>query len=276
MSNRSLAVASLVLSFFAAPFSASSQVLYGSLTGNVTDVSGSAVPNAKVDATNIGTGIGKQATTDGRGVFLIQDIQPGVYKVTISAPAFSILVESGVQIAENTDRRIDVQLQVANVGQTVTVAADTAVLQTDRADVNHQITTQEVADLPLTGTNGMRNFESIYVTIPGFTPPVANSSTGSNPTQSMASYVNGTSYTMNNMKIDGASDVYPWLPQIHAYIPSAEAIQSVNIATNSFSADQGNAAGASITVVMKSGTNQFHGAAWEYNTNDALVARNFF
>jgi hypothetical protein len=276
MSNRSFAVLCLVFGLFAAPFAASAQVLYGSLTGNVTDVSGGAVPNAKVDATNTSTGNSKQATTDERGVFLIQDIQAGVYKLSISAPAFGTTVQTGIEVGQNTVRRVDVQLQVANVGQTVTVAADAAVLQTDRADVNHQITTQEVADLPLTGTNGMRNFESIYVTIPGFTPPVANSSTGSNPTQSQASYVNGTSYTMNNMKIDGASDVYPWLPQIHSYIPSSEAIQSVNIATNSFSADQGNAAGASITVVMKSGTNQFHGAAWEYNTNDALVARNFF
>jgi len=276
MSNRSFTVLCLLLGSFAAPFTASAQVLYGSLTGIVTDVSGGAVPNAKVDVTNISTGIAKQATTDGRGVFLMQDLQAGVYKVTISAPAFSTTVESGVEIAENTDRRVDIQLQVANVGQTVTVQADAAVLQTDRADVNHQISTQEVADLPLTGTNGMRNFESIFVTVPGFSPPVANSSTASNPTQSMASYVNGSSMTGNNMKLDGASDVYPWLPQIASYIPPAEAIQSVNIVTNSFSAEQGNAAGSSITAMMKSGTNQFHGAAWEYNTNDALVARNFF
>ena len=101
MSNRSFTVLCLLLGAFAAPFTASTQVLYGSLTGNVTDVSGSAVPNAKVDAVNISNGIGKQATTDGRGVFLMQDLQAGVYKVTISAPSFSILVESGVQIAEN-------------------------------------------------------------------------------------------------------------------------------------------------------------------------------
>jgi len=236
MLNRSFAVLTLVIGLSTASVTASAQVLYGSLTGNVTDVSGSAVPNARVDATNVGNGVAKQATTDDRGVFLIQDVQAGVYKLTITAPAFGAVVESGVQVVENTVRRVDVQLQVANVGQTVTVAADAAALQTDRADVNHEITTQEIADLPLTGTNGMRNFESIYVTVPGFTPPVANSSTASNPTQSMASYVNGTSYTMNNMKLDGASDVYPWLPQIHSYIPPADAIQSVNIATNSFSA----------------------------------------
>jgi Carboxypeptidase regulatory-like domain len=276
MLNQSFTVVSFLFCAFVAPFTSSAQVLYGSLTGNVTDKTGAAVPNAKVEAVNAGTGVAKQATTDDRGVFLIQDVQAGIYKLTIGAPAFASVVESGVQVAENTVRRVDVELQLANVGQTVTVAADAAVLQTDRADVNHQITTEDVADLPLTGTNGMRNFESIFVTVPGFTPPVANSSTASNPTQSQAFYVNGSSMTSNNMKLDGASDVYPWLPQIASYIPPAEAIQTVNIVTNSFSAEQGNAAGSAISATIKSGTNQFHGAGWEYNTNDALVARNFF
>jgi hypothetical protein len=122
-----------------APSTASAQVLYGSLVGNVTDSSGAAVPNAKVDATNIATGIAKQAATDDRGAFLFQDVQAGVYKLTISAPAFANTVESGVQIVENTIRRVDVQLQVANMGQSVTVeAASAAVLQTDRADHRHQ------------------------------------------------------------------------------------------------------------------------------------------
>jgi Carboxypeptidase regulatory-like domain len=136
MSNRSFTDLALFLGAVVAPFTASAQVLYGSLTGDVTDVSGSAVPNARVDATNIATGIGKQAATDGRGVFLMQDLQAGVYKVKIGAPSFATLVESGVLIAENTDRRVDIQLQVANVGQTVTVQADAAVLRTDRADVS--------------------------------------------------------------------------------------------------------------------------------------------
>jgi hypothetical protein len=276
MSNRSFFAVALLFVSFTSPFTAPAQVLYGSLTGNVTDSSGAAVPNAKVDATNVSTGIGKQAATDVRGVFLIQDLQAGVYKLTISAPAFANTVESGVQIAEDTVRRVDVQLKVANVGESITVTADAAVLETDRADVSHQVAEREVEDLPITGTNGMRNFESIFVTVPGFTPPVANSSTASNPTQSQAFYVNGSTMTGNNMKLDGASDIYPWLPQIASYIPPAEAIQSVSIVTNSFDAEQGMAAGSSINASMKSGTNQFHGAAWEYNSNSDLKARNYF
>jgi hypothetical protein len=276
MSNWSFAIFSVGAGLLLAPFASPAQVLYGTLTGNVTDKTGAAVPNAKVEALNSDTGIAQQATTDDRGVYLFQELQIGAYKLTITATAFAVTVEDKVQLTQNTERRVDVQLQLASVGQTVTVQADAAVLQTDRADVNHQISTQEIADLPLTGTNGMRNFESVFMTVPGFTPPVANSSTASNPTQSQAFYVNGSTMTGNNMKLDGASDVYPWLPQIASYIPPAEEVQSVNIVTNSFSAEQGNAAGSSINVIMKSGTNQFHGAAWEYNTNDALVARNYF
>ncbi len=111
---------------------------YGSLTGNVTDKTGAAVPNAKVEPS---TPTGRQQTRRHRRPRRLPDSGPSgrVYKLTISAPAFATIVESGVQVAENTVRRVDVQLQVANVGQTVTVAADAAVLQTDRADVNHQI-----------------------------------------------------------------------------------------------------------------------------------------
>jgi hypothetical protein len=279
MSITSLRVTTLLLAILAIahlPHAAEAQVLYGSLTGNVTDPSGGAVPNAKIEVSNIGTGISKDATTDDRGMFLLSDLQAGTYKVTISAPSFATTVQPGIQILQNTVRRVDVQLQVAAVGQSVTIAGSATVLQTDRADVNTQIATSDVADLPITGTNGSRNFESIFKTVPGFTPPVANSSTASNPTQSQAFYVNGSTLTGNNMKLDGASDIYPWLPQIASYIPPAEAIETVNIVTNSFDAEQGMAAGSAINAIIKSGTNQFHGAAWEYNTNSALKARNFF
>jgi hypothetical protein len=253
-----------------------SQVLYGSLTGNVADKTGAAVPNATVVATNAGTGVSKQAKTDERGAFLIQDVQAGIYKLTFNAPAFAETVESGVEVLENTVRRVDVKLQVANLGQTVTVAADLAILQTDRADVNTQVTGDQVVDLPLAGTNGSLNFESTFITVPGFTPPAAATSTASNPSEAQTFYVNGASNTSNSVKLDGASDAYPWQPHIAGYIPPSEAIQTVSVVTNSFDAEQGNAAGAAINAIMKSGTNQFHGAAWEYNTNSALKARNFF
>jgi hypothetical protein len=133
-----------------------------------------------------------------------------------------------------------------------------------------------VTDLPTAGTNGSLNFESVFITVPGFSPPTAATSTAANPSEAQTFNVNGGFNTSNNVKLDGASDAYPWQPHIAAYIPPSDAIQTVNVVTNSFDAEQGNAAGSAVSAILKSGTNQFHGAAWEYNTDSALKARNFF
>src|ERR1700692_4552935 len=114
MSNRPFRVIALLAGILLAlgmPRPAFSQVLYGSLTGNITDASGAAVPAAKLEAVGVSNGISRRATTDDRGAFLIQDIPAGIYKVTVTAPAFSNAVTTGVQVVENTVRRLDVQLQ---------------------------------------------------------------------------------------------------------------------------------------------------------------------
>jgi hypothetical protein len=95
MSNRTIALLTLFLAFLSVPFTPSAQVLYGSPIGNVTDKTGGAVPNAKVEADNVSTGIGGDTATDDRGVFLILDAQAGTYKLTIGAPAFASTLESG-------------------------------------------------------------------------------------------------------------------------------------------------------------------------------------
>src|SRR6185369_18017886 len=98
---------------------AAAQTLYGSLTGNVTDASGAAVPNAKVEALNVGTGILKSAQTDERGSYLFNDLQPGTYRVSISPKAFASHVVEGVNIAQNTTLRLDSPLSVSQVQETV-------------------------------------------------------------------------------------------------------------------------------------------------------------
>ena len=173
----------------------------------------------------------------------------------------------------NVVRRFDTQLQVSTVEQTLTVDAEAVALQTDRADVSQQLQSQQLSDLPEGGT---RNFQSVFIVIPGFSPPASEHSEAGNPQGALGTNVNGASYNNNATRLDGALDLYPWLPEIVAYVPAAEAIQTVNVVTASFDAEQGMAGGSVVNVAIKSGTNQFHGAAWEYNTISALKARNYF
>ncbi len=251
------------------------QVLYGSLTGNVTDTTDRSVPNARIEALNVATGIVRQVVTDDRGGFLISDLQQGVYKVTITAPSFGTVIEQGVTVDANTVRRVDARMQVAQVNQSVTVDATAVSLQTDRADVSAEIRPAQLTELP-TNSNAIRNFQSTFLLVPGYSPPAAEHSEAGNPQAALGTNVNGASYNNNNTRIDGVSDLYPWLPEIVAYVPAVEAIQTVNVVTASFDAEQGMAGGSVVNVTIKSGTNQFHGTAWEFNTVSALKARNYF
>ncbi len=251
------------------------QTLYGSLTGNVADASGAAVPNAKIEALNKATGVAKNAQTDDRGGFLMSDLQPGSYRVTISAPSFANRVYGDVAIGPNSTLRIDVALSVTQVNESVTVDASAVTLQTDRSDVNNQISSGQITDLPLINSQG-RNFQVLYKILPGFTPPVEVHSDSGNPQRSMATQANGMPQSSNNTKLDGATISHPWLPRLVAYVPSVEAVETVNVVSNSFDAEQGMAGGAAMNVIIKSGTNQFHGAGWEFHNNSAIKARNYF
>ena len=255
------------------PSSLDAQVLYGSITGNVTDKSGLAMPSAKVETANIETGTTKQASVDAHGAFGFNDLQPGTYRVTFSAAGFGTVVKNNIQVDANTSRRVDVSLEPSQLNQSVTVDASAVVLQADRVEVNTQISDREVEDLPLPGS---RNFQSLLDLVPGVSPPVASHSEAGNPTGALATNSNGTSYNNNGTRIDGAVNGYPWLPEIIAYVPPAESIQGVSVSTGNYDAEQGMAGGSAVNVTMKSGTNQFHGAAWEYNTISKLNAKNFF
>ncbi|MBV8897856.1 MAG: TonB-dependent receptor [Acidobacteriaceae bacterium] len=270
---RAAVAAALVIAFSA--FSVVAQALYGSLTGNVTDGSGAAIPNATVAATNNALGITKTVQTNSEGVYLITDLQAGPYTVKISAPAFGAVTQTGIAVGENTSTRSDAQLAVAGVSETVSVSAAAQLLQTDRGDLHTDITTQQVSDLPESGSTG-RNFENLLKLVPGVTPPQEQNSAAGNPERAESFNVNGSSYANNNVRLDGASVIYAWLPYLISYVPPEEAIQEVNIETNSFLAEQGTAGGSVVNVIIRNGTNQFHGAAWEYNTNTDFNARPFF
>jgi hypothetical protein len=273
--------AALILVAAAAAHPAHAQVLYGSLTGNVTDSTGAVVAGATVRALNVGTNVAREATTDPRGSYLFSDLLPGEYDVSIESAGFGTRVRKGVRVDSNTVRRVDATLDVSAVSETIEVAAASAPLQTDRADVHVTQTEREVNDLPLSGSLG-RNYQSLMQVVPGSVivrtengQGEANSQAGS-PQRAISFSANGVSGWQNQTRIDGSPVQYTWLPTNTSYVPSAEAIQEVSIVTNSYNAEQGMAGGAAINVVVKSGTNDYRGTAWGYDTNSALRARNAF
>lgn len=265
----------VLLAWAALPQAAEAQVLYGSLTGTVSDPTQAVIPGATVEAVNAATGVTKRTTTNERGIYIFNDLQPGLYKVTVTAKAFATVTSEDLNIEANRVRRLDVTLQVAEVTERVMVSAGAEALQTDRADVNVNITSKQTTNLILTGSMG-RNYQSLMALVPGAVMYGEQNSDAGNPQRSISFNVNGVSRLQNNTKLDGVSIVYPWLPTNTVYVPSAEAIETVNIVTNSYNAEQGMAGGAAVNVTIKSGTNDFHGTGWIFNNNHKFKARNFF
>ena len=274
-------VAATVAAMVAVAPLASAQVLYGTITGNVVDGTGAALPGTTVVAVNAGTGVSRTATTDARGTFNFSDLIPGVYDVTFELAGFKTLAQRGLRVDTNTVRRVDAKLEVSSVSETVEVVSSAAVLQTDRADMITTQTSQQVNNLPLTGSLG-RNYQSLMQVVPGASivrtengQGEANSVAGS-PQRSISFTANGVSGWNNMTRIDGSPAQYVWLPTNTAYVPSPEAIEEVSIVTNSYTAEVGMAGGAAINVIVKSGTNAYRGTGWMYDTDADWRARNPF
>jgi Carboxypeptidase regulatory-like domain len=255
--------------------SASAQVLYGTLTGNVTDPSGSVVTGARVTAVSPQTGFTRSTTTNGAGIYQFGDLQPGSYTLSVEGTGFAPFRQENIVVNVNQTVRIDAQIGLDQVATTIQVSSAPPPLQTDTAVVQTNISSQQLEQLPTTSSTG-RNFQSLYRLIPGSTPPSEQNSAASNPQRSQAVNINGVSNAANTTRIDGAVDQYAWLPYIIAYVPPQDAIANVDVVTASFDAQQGSAGGAAFGVTIKSGTNQFHGSVFEYNSISDFNARNFF
>ena len=261
-----------VLLAFCAP-TAWTQILYGSLTGTVTDSSDAAVPAASVTITNKETGASRSTTTNDVGSYSIPTIQGGVYSIKVTKNGFRTVIQDNVDIAVNSTARVDLKLQVGQVAETVNVEANAALLQTDRAEVKAEITAKTLTELPV--ANG-RNYQALFQTIPGISPPSTPHSVPSNPSRAMSWSTNGNNTASNNTRIDGASATNVWLPHIASYVPALESIENVNVVTNTFDAEQGLAGGSSVNVTIRSGTNDIRGALFEFNQGNWSQARNFF
>lgn len=252
---------------------ARAQVLYGSLTGTVEDATGAVVPNATVTVTNPDTGATRETTTDSQGRYSIFNLLQGRYDLKVTAPGFRTVQKSGIEIRVNEVTREDVRLEVGQVAESVTVTGSAVILQTDKSDVRSTITTTALTNLPLPN---YRNYQSLINLVPGATPADFQNAVVDTPARALTTNVNGTPRNNNNTLVDGAANIFVWLPHHTVYVQPVESIDTVTITTGSFDAEQGMAGGAAITVTTKSGTNELHGSAFWYHNNQHFNSGPYF
>ena len=264
--------AAIVAGTLSAP-SVHAQILYGSIVGTVTDAQGASVPGATVTITSKETNLTRDTVTDGQGNYSVTNVLPGSYDVKISLTGFRESVRTNVPVTIGQIARVDVALEVGTLTETVTVASAAELLQTDKADVSTELKADAITQMPL---NRFRNYQALINLVPGTTPMSFGNAETDTPARSLATNVNGQANTNNSTRTDGATNLNIWLPNHNMYISPAETIDTVNVSTSSFDAEQGMAGGAAITVVTKSGTNQFKGSAFEFFMNDKMNATPYY
>ena len=251
------------------PRDTAAQVLYGSVVGDVKDATGGALPGATLVITSTDRGFSREAVTDAAGHFTFSNLPAGVYALKAQQQGFKGFEQKEVTVTINAVIRVDVTLEVGNIGETVTVNTEPPKLQTDTADVHDTLVAAELQNAPVPLG---RNYQQMYRLLPGFAPPINSHSIPSNPSRSLEFTVNGTSDDQNNTRIDGVSTYNVQLPHVSSYVPTLDAIEEVNVVTSSMGAEQGLAGGAAINLRTKSGTNAFHGSGFEYFSNQDLKA----
>ena len=271
MTNRKIAT---ILALFAVWSGVTlGQILYGSLVGNITDPQQAAITNATIVVKNRGTGWSAEAKSDDRGTYDVGNIPPGSYDIRITASGFTVFEAKEIAIQANNITRIDAALKVGSVNEVVTVGAEAVALQTDKSDLHTDLESHALTTLSM---GGYRNYQSLLDLVPGTTPGMFQNASTDSPGRALTTNVNGTARNSNNTRIDGASSVFTWLPHHSYYVPALESIETVNISTNNFDAEQGMSGGAAVNVITKSGTNQFHAVLFEYHANHKWGAKNLF
>ena len=272
-------ISRLVLYFFfvilVAAFGAAAafgQAVNGSIVGTVKDSSGGVVPGAKVTVTNTSQNVSRSAKTDHSGNYSFPDVAPGTYKVAVEMPGFAKAVRDEIPLAVNSTDRVDMTLRPGEVTQTITVSEHIPILQTESAKTGGTIVAAQAAVLPLSRN---RNFQNLVGLVPGATGSAFNHSRFFNPQNSLNNEVNGTSSMANNFQIEGVND-NERTGLLQVYVPAIEALQNVDVTTGNYDAEQGTALGAVVNVIYKSGTNKFHGEAYEIYAGNALDTRSFF
>ena len=252
---------------------AAAQGLYGSIVGVVTDASGAHIPGAVVQIVDRETNLVLSTVSNEAGAYTFTNVLPGSYDVKVTLQGFKEFTERGVPVTAGTISRVNARLQVGQLSESITVQSEPMLLKTDKADTGSEFGSREVNDLPLPD---FRNYQSLLDLVPGATPSEFQNAEIDTPARALQTTVNGTNPNNNATRVDGATNQFTWLPHHTLYVAPAETIATVNVTTGSFSADQGLAGGAAVTVTTKSGTNQLRGSGFAFYTDQNLRARSYF
>jgi hypothetical protein len=269
---RRLNVLELLLCLIVSLAPLSAQTTAGSIVGTVTDPSGAVISGAAITVTNIGTNISVKATSDSAGSYVVTPLEVGHYSVSVEAPGFKKSVHSDITVNVQDRVRVDAALEVGAVTDTVEVAAQAPMLQTDTSYLGQVVESQRIVDLPLNG----RYFSRLAVLTAG-TAPTPN---GARDEKTGGFSANGVRPYQNNYLLDGVDNnsLSEDLVSQQSFVigPPPDAIAEFKVQTNSMSAEFGRSGGAVLNVTIKSGTNGLHGTFYEFLRNSALDAKNFF
>src|SRR6266481_7819505 len=247
------------------------QAIYGNLIGTVTDPQGNAVAGAKITVTNISKGRTDEAVSNESGGYSVTHLIPDAYKIHIEAPGFKAYDITSVRVDADTTVRADAVLQVGAVTQTVEVTGEIPQLQTDKTDVATVFSSRTVEDIPIYN----RNFTTLQLLSPGAQRLNWGHAASENPQGSQQIETNGQHFAGTAFELDGTDNQDPILGII-VVNPNLDAIEETKIIHQDYDAEFGKAIGAIVTTQTKSGTNEIHGSAFDFQRSNSNFARNPF
>jgi hypothetical protein len=265
-------MAAILLTSVAACLAMPAQETTATLYGSVVDPNEAVVSGTRVTATNELTGFDRQTTTDENGHYTLPLLPVGKYELSAEADGFRRYVQKGITLTVNQAARIDIELAIGAVSETIEVVSEAGLVNTLNGAVGQVVNQRNIAELPLNG----RNFLQLATLQAGIAPGtfVISEFTPGHPGQVPFS-ANGLRQQSNNFLLDGADNNDGFLGTA-ASVPSPDALQEFRILTNSYSAEYGRGGGAVVNIVTRSGTNDFHGSIFEFLRNEVFDARNFF
>ncbi len=256
----------LFLCLFAGHLAA--QNIRATILGTVHDESGAVMPGVKVTVAHVATGLVRTETTSDLGEFLFPLLPVGEYRLEAEKSGFKKFERSGIVLQVDDKQRMDVEMKVGQMNETVSVTESVPVVSTDSATVGNVVDNKKVTELPLNG----RHFLQLNLLVPGVNQGVKGSQ---NQTQGGSISVNGAREQGNNFLLDGVDNNDQAINQYVVAI-SVEAVQEFKVQASTYSAEFGRSGGAQVNMATKSGTNEFHGAAYEFLRNAKMDAKNFF